>query len=359
MGGSRRAAEAPVVRYGSQATARPSAMIDVARLAGVSHMTVSRVINDQPNVRPQTRERVLDAIRTLGFKPNSAARTLATRRSNTLGIVTLDTTLFGPPSTLYAFEQAAREAGFFVTVASVRSLTRKSVATAVDRLREQAVEGVVAIVPHDPGAEALRSLASALPVIAIGVGEDTHVPTVGVDNAAGAAMATEHLLRLGHTTVHHLAGPQSWPEARERRSGWQRALEAAGAPVPQWLVGTWSARSGYELGRRLLKDAAVTAIFCANDHMALGVLRAVAEAGRHVPADVSVVGFDDIPEAPFMIPPLTTVRQDFGALGRHSVELLQDLGAGREPPAEGPRAVRSVRLTPELKVRRSGARPPG
>jgi DNA-binding LacI/PurR family transcriptional regulator len=113
------------------------------------------------------------------------------------------------------------------------------------------------------------------------------------------------------------------------------------------------------LGRRLVKDGAVTAIFCANDHMALGVLRAVAEAGRHVPADVSVVGFDDIPEAPFMIPPLTTVRQDFGALGRHSVELLQDLGAGREPPAEGPRAVRSVRLTPELKVRRSGAHTPG
>jgi DNA-binding LacI/PurR family transcriptional regulator len=329
-------------------------MTDVARLAGVSHMTVSRVINDHPNVRAQTRSRVLDAIRTLGFKPNSAARTLATRRSNTLGIVTVDTTLFGPPSMLYGFEQAARDAGFFVTVASVRSLTRKSVAAAVDRLCEQAVEGVVAIVPHDAGTEALRSIASALPVIAIGVGEGSHVPTVGIDNAAGATMATEHLLRLGHATVHHVAGPQSWPEARERLSGWHRALEAVGAPIPEWLAGTWSARSGYELGRRLLKDAAVTAVFCANDHMALGVLRAFAEAGRQVPADVSVVGFDDIPEAPFMIPPLTTVRQDFGALGRRSVELLSELWAGTEPDA-----AQSVRLTPELKVRRSGARPPG
>jgi DNA-binding LacI/PurR family transcriptional regulator len=338
---------------GSESTARPSAMTDVARLAGVSHMTVSRVLNDHPNVRPQTRQRVLDAMRKLDFTPNTAARTLATRRSNTLGIVTVDTTLFGPAAMVYGFEQAARDAGYFVTIATVRSLTPKAVVSAVNRLREQAVEGVVAIVPDDAGADALRSVASDLPVIAIGVGEHTDVPTVGVDNAAGAAMATEHLLRLGHATVHHVAGPQSWPEARERLSGWRQALHAAGAPVPEWLVGSWSARSGYELGRQLVDDA-VTAVFCANDHMALGVLRAFAESGRQVPVDVSVVGFDDIPEAPFMIPPLTTVRQDFGALGRHSVDLLRRLGASAE--ADG---TRSVRLRPKLKIRRSAARPHG
>jgi DNA-binding LacI/PurR family transcriptional regulator len=167
-------------------------------------------------------------------------------------------------------------------------------------------------------------------------------------------MATEHLLRLGHATVHHVAGPQSWPEARERLSGWRQALQAAGAPVPEWLVGNWSARSGYVLGRQLVDDDAVTAVFCANDHMALGVLRAFAEAGRQVPVDVSVVGFDDIPEAPFMIPPLTTVRQDFGALGRHSVDLLRELGASGDTDG-----IRSVRLRPELKIRRSAARPHG
>ena len=316
-------------------------------------MTVSRVLNDHPNVRPQTRQRVLDAMRELDFKPNTAARTLVTRRSNTLGIVTVDTSLFGPAAMVYGFEQAARDAGYFVTIATVRSLAPKAVVSAVSRLREQAVEGVVAIVSDDAGADALRSVASDLPVIAIGVGDGIDVPTVGVDNAAGAAMATEHLLRLGHATVHHVAGPQSWPEARERLSGWRQALQAAGAPVPEWLVGAWSARSGYELGRQLVDDA-VTAVFCANDHMALGVLRAFAEAGRRVPVDVSVVGFDDIPEAPFMIPPLTTVRQDFGALGRHSVELLRELGAGAE--ADG---TRSVRLRPELKIRHSGARPRG
>jgi DNA-binding LacI/PurR family transcriptional regulator len=342
-----------VARSGSESTARPSAMTDVARLAGVSHMTVSRVLNDHPNVRPQTRQRVLDAMRKLDFKPNTAARTLATRRSNTLGIVTVDTTLFGPAAMVYGFEQAARDAGYFVTIATVRSLTPPAVVSAVSRLREQAVEGVVAIVPDDAGADALRSVAADLPVIAIGVGDGTDVPTVGVDNAAGAAMATEYLLRLGHATVHHVAGPQSWPEARERLSGWRQALRAAGAPVPEWLIGDWSARSGYELGRQLVGDA-VTAVFCANDHMALGVLRALAEVGRQVPVDVSVVGFDDIPEAPFMIPPLTTVRQDFSALGRHSVELLRELAASAE--ADG---TPSVLLKPELKIRRSAACPHG
>lgn len=342
-----------MARGGSESTARPSAMTDVARLAGVSHMTVSRVLNDHPHVRPQTRQRVLDAMRELDFKPNTAARALARRHSNMLGIVTVDTTLFGPAAMVYGFEQAARDAGYFVTIATVRSLTSKAVVSAVDRLREQAVEGIVAIAPDDAGASALRSVASDLPVIAIGVGDGMGVPTVGVDNATGAAMATEHLLRLGHATVHHIAGPQSWPEARERLSGWRQALLAAGAPVPQWVAGDWSARSGYVLGRQLA-DEALTAVFCANDHMALGVLRAFAEAGRQVPADVSVVGFDDIPEAPFMIPPLTTVRQDFGALGRHSVDLLRELGASVDVGG-----TRSIRLTPELKVRRSTAHPRG
>ena len=341
-----------MARGGPESTARPSAMTDVARLAGVSHMTVSRVLNDHPHVRPQTRQRVLDAMRKLDFKPNTAARALASRHSNLLGIVTVDTTLFGPAAMVYGFEQAARDAGYFVTIATVRSLTVKAVVSAVDRLREQAVEGIVAVVPDDVGAGVLRSISSDLPVIAIGVGDGLDVPTVGVDNAAGAAMATQHLLRLGHATVHHIAGPQSWPEARERLSGWRQALLAAGAPVPQWRAGDWSARSGYVLGRQLVDDE-VTAVFCANDHMALGVLRAFAEAGRRVPADVSVVGFDDIPEAPFMIPPLTTVRQDFGALGRRSVELLRALGTGGD--VGGPR---SVRLTPELKIRRSTAPPP-
>lgn len=333
---------------------RPSGMMDVARLAGVSHQTVSRVLNDHANVRPQTRERVLDAMRELDYQPNSAARALVTRKSNTLGIVTLDSTLFGPASMVYGFEQAARAAGYFVSIASINSLTRKSVTEAVNRLREQAVEGVVAIVPRDSGVAALTSVAPGLPVIAIGVGDGKEVPAVGVDNAAGACLVTEHLLSLGHSTVHHISGPSGWPEARERRAGWRRSLLAAGAYVPESPVGDWSARSGFEIGQELARDHSVTAIFCANDHMALGVLRALSEVGRRVPAEVSVAGFDDIPEAPFMIPPLTTVRQDFTELGRRSMELLTELAAGTAP--RGP--IR-IQLTPELKVRASSARASG
>jgi len=340
-----------VVDGGLGARRRPTAMADVARLAGVSHMTVSRVLNDHPNVRPETRQRVLDAIRQLDFRPNSAARTLATRRSNTLGVLAVDTTLFGPASMVYGFEQAAREAGYFVAMTSVRSPTPASVVHALNRLRDQGVEGVVAIMPQDAWAAALRTVTFDLPVVAIG-GGGAGGAAVGVDNVAGAAMATEHLLRLGHPTVHHIAGPPTWPEARERMTGWRASLEAAGAPVPEALIGTWSARSGYELGRRLAKDPSVTAIFCANDHMALGVLRALTEAHRRVPEEVSVVGFDDIPEAPFMIPPLTTVRQGFAALGRKSLHLLRELAAGTGVAS-------SQRLVPELKVRRSTARPSG
>jgi DNA-binding LacI/PurR family transcriptional regulator len=332
---------------------RLAVMMDVARLAGVSHQTVSRVLNDHPNVRAETRERVLSAMRELDYQPNSAARTLVTRRSNTLGIVTLDSTLFGPASMVYGIEQAARAAGWFVTIASVNSLAGTSVVEAVNRLREQGVEGIIAIVPKDSGLSALSSLSLDLPLVGVGAGRAGGIPTVGVDNTAGAAAATRHLLELGHRTVHHIAGPAGWPESRQRSAGWRATLKAAGAVVPEILVGDWSARAGYEMGQRLARDRTVTAIFCANDHTALGALRAVSEVGRRVPDDVSVVGFDDIPEAPFMIPPLTTVRQDFGEVSRRSMALLLDL-TGSHPRAEhGEGASPDIRLAPHLVVRDS------
>jgi DNA-binding LacI/PurR family transcriptional regulator len=326
-----------------------SVMMDVARLAGVSHQTVSRVLNDHANVRPETRERVLKAMQDLDYQPNSAARSLVTRRSHTLGIVTFDSTLFGPASMVYGIEQAARAAGYFVSIASVRALTRTSVLDAVNRLREQGVEGIVAIVPKDSAVAALASLPSGVALVGVGVGGAADVPMVGVDNTTGAYMATRHLLDLGHTTVHHIAGPGGWPEARERRSGWRQALVEAGMPIPEVLPGDWSARSGYEMGQRLARDTSVTAVFCANDHMALGLLRACYETGRRIPDDVSVVGFDDIPESPFTIPPLTTIQQDFAEVGRRSMQLLVDLTTGSRPHQQ-------IRLTPQLIVRDS-ARP--
>ncbi|MDG4831348.1 LacI family DNA-binding transcriptional regulator [Solwaraspora sp. WMMD1047] len=327
-------------------------MRDVARLAGVSHQTVSRVLNGHPNVRPETRTRVLDAMRALNYRRNLAARALVTRRSGTLGLIAFETTLFGPASTLYGIEQAAHAAGYFVSVASVRSLDRASVLEAVDRLCAQSVEGIVAIAPKSTVASALTQVPAGLPAVAVGGADGDAVPTVRIDNAAGAAMATRHLLALGHATVHHIPGPPDWPEARDRMDGWRDALSAAGAAVPVIRPEDWSARSGYRQGRALAADDSVTAIFCGNDQIALGALRALHEAGRRVPEQVSVVGFDDVPESPFYLPPLTTVRQDFVELGRRSLDLL--LGQ----LSTGVRADRHLMLTPRLVTRASSGPAP-
>jgi DNA-binding LacI/PurR family transcriptional regulator len=323
-------------------------MMDVARLAGVSHQTVSRVLNDHPSVREETRERVLAAMRELDYRRNSAARTLVTRRSQTLGVASFDTTLVGPSSMVYAIERAAREAGYFVTIASAHTLDENSMLEALDRLREQAVEGIVALAPMRPALAAVARVPNDMPVVGIGVGDAADVPMVAVDNVAGAELACRHLLSLGHATVHHLAGPQDWLEAQERVAGWRAALSDAGAFQPPIRAGDWSARSGYEASQALAADPAVTAIFCANDQMAIGALRALHEAGRAVPGDVSVVGFDDIPEAAYVLPPLTTVRQDFNTVGRRALERLV------EQVASGHRASGHLRLAPEL-VKRDSA----
>lgn len=297
-------------------------MTDVAQMAGVSHQTVSRVLNDHPSVRPATRQRVLDAIEQLGYRPNLAARALVTGRTRTLGLVTLDTTLFGPVATLYGIERAAREAGYYVSVVSLRSIEAAPLAEALARLSGQGVAGVVVIAPLASAGEALAELRSTLPAVVVEGDPGDGFAVVNVDQRAGARLATEHLLGLGRRCVAHVAGPEEWSEAREREAGWRAALVAAGAPLTPAFAGDWTARSGYRAGVRLAEDPEIDAVFVANDHMALGVLRALAERGRSVPAEVSVVGFDDIAEAEYFTPPLTTIHQDFDEVGRRSLELL-------------------------------------
>ncbi len=332
---------------------RAVVMSDVGELAGVSHQTVSRVINGSPHVRPETREKVLSAMRELGYRPNSLARALVTGRSHVLGVVSFDTTLYGPASTLFGIERAAHEAGYFIIVASLKALDRASLADAVERLRRQGVDGVLVIAPFADAADAVLHTPSDVPLVAVEAGPEDVVPVVSVDQEAGAASATQHLLDLGHKTVHHLAGPSDFLEARQRLDGWRRTLEQAGVQAPPLLSGDWSARSGYDLGRRLAADPEVSAIFVANDQMALGVLRAMHEAGRSIPGEVSVVGFDDIPEAPYFTPPLTTIRQDFNEMGTRSLHvLLRTIETGE-------RASIGSRVAPELVVRASTAVPRG
>lgn len=323
-------------------------MTDVARLAGVSHQTVSRVLNDHPNVSPRTRAGVMAAIRDLGYRPNAAARTLVTGRTNSLGVISFDTTLFGPASMLYGIERAAHPA-YSVAIASLSAFDRRSLLEAVDRFLDQAVEGILVIAPETSAVAALGAVAGDIPLVAVGCGTNAPLPSVTIDNVGGAAQATRHLLDLGHPTVHHVAGPDSWLDAQQRVEGWRSALRAAGAAEPELLHGDWSARSGYEAGRRLAQLPEVSAVLCANDPMALGVLRAFAESGRSVPGEISVVGFDDVPEAAFFLPPLTTVRQDFGELGRRAVHLLLERISGEEL------AQPVLPITPNLVVRASTA----
>jgi DNA-binding LacI/PurR family transcriptional regulator len=330
---------------------RPAVMADVAELAGVSHQTVSRVLHDSPHVRGQTRERVLAAIRQLDYRPNSMARALVTGRSKTLGVVSFDTTLYGPASTLLGIEQAAHEAGYAVSVSSLRSLNRGTVVAALQQFRDQGVDGVAVIAPVRAGIDALRHVQQDFAVVAVEAGPSASISVASVDQVAGAAAATRHLLNLGHKTVWHLAGPSDWNDAEERIQGWRSVLEAAGAPVPVLLRGDWTPRSGYELGQNLLKVRELTAVFVGNDQMALGLLRRLHEAGREVPRDLSVVGFDDIPEAAYFSPPLTTVRQDFAELGRRCLHLLLARIEGDALPA---RAV----VAPELVVRASSGAAP-
>ncbi|PZG09183.1 LacI family DNA-binding transcriptional regulator [Nonomuraea aridisoli] len=324
-------------------------MADVAREAGVSHQTVSRVLNDHPNVRADTRARVEEAITRLGYRRNLVARALVTKRSRTLGVVSFDTTLYGPASTIYGIEQAARTAGYFVSIVSLKSIDSDNVRDALGYLTEQGVDGVVVVAPQRSAWRALENLPSGMPAVAVEGMHNACVPVVCIDQVEGARLATRHLLDQGHETVWHVTGPADWLETEGRITGWRAVLEEAGRPVPEPLAGDWSPRAGYEAGKSLAAMKGVTAIFTANDQMALGVLRALSEKGVRVPDDISVVGFDDIPESEFFSPPLTTVRQDFAAVGRQCIEvLLRQIDTG---PATAERLV----VPPGFVVRSSTA----
>jgi DNA-binding LacI/PurR family transcriptional regulator len=338
---------------------RSAVMSDVAQLAGVSHQTVSRVLHDSPAVRPETRERVLAAMKELDYRPNSAARALVTGRTRTLGVISFDTTLYGPASAIFGIERAAHDAGYFTIIVSLRSLTRESVRGALERLRDRGVDGIIVIAPQENAANALRDLPPGVPVVAAEAGPGDAIPVAEVDQLAGARLATQHLLDLGHETVFHIAGPTDFMEAVQRVESWRATLQDAGITAPAPLIGDWSATSGYELGHRLLQEQPqATAIFAANDPMALGLLRAIHERGLTAPGDVSVVGFDDVPEAAFFSPPLTSVRQDFDEMGRRSLALLLDR-MQHHRSSNGATPPQGDIIAPELVIRQSTAAPGG
>jgi DNA-binding LacI/PurR family transcriptional regulator len=340
-------------------------MADVAARAGVSHQTVSRVINGHPSVAPATRERVERAIAELGYRPNLAARALVTGSTRTIGLVTVNISQYGPAQTMLGLERAARAAGYSLSVSNLDDATAGAMRDAIDHFVAQSVDAVVALSTYDAAAEALRSLEPPVPLVAVQVGGAEDRPAVGVDQEEGARLATRHLLQLGHRTVHHVTGPADSQEARGRIRGWRAELTAAGAPVPALLHGDWTPSSGYAAGKRLAAQVRngddITAVFLANDQMALGLLAALHENGLSVPRDVSVVGFDDLPEAPYFTPPLTTVRQDFAELGRRGVQLVLSRLRGENlhpDPVAAPLIVRASTAPPGCDASRVSANIP-
>jgi DNA-binding LacI/PurR family transcriptional regulator len=298
---------------------------DVASLAGVSQKTVSRVINGERYVKEEVRLRVLQAAQELGYRRNNAARALNSGRTRRIGLVSLGSALHGPASMLFELERAARSTGYSLSVVTTFEGDPAGVAGAIDSLLTEGVDGIVLSEPIDEGENV--PLDVDLPVLSLGRFPGltgSRIVITGSDGPQAGRIATEHLLSLGHRTVWHVAGPEPWHGSRAREEGWRAALAEAGAVAPPMTRAGWSAASGYQCGRMLARIPDCTAIFAANDHVALGIMRAMAEQGRRIPEDVSLVGFDDVPEAGYFHPGLTTVRQEFAEVGREAVRLLLD-----------------------------------
>lgn len=329
---------------------RAPSIRDVARLAGVSHQTVSRVLNHHPSLRPETKQRVLDVMAELQYKPNRAARALVTSRSRTLGILAASSTQYGPASSIAAIETAARAAGYWVSTANIESSDAASIADGLEHLAAQSIEGLVVIAPQVRVFDTLAQLSIDVPFVTLQTTDRDLGPTLSVDQIAGARLATRHLIELGHRNIYHLAGPQDWIEAEARMRGFLEEMSAQDVATTAPILGDWTAEFGYYAGRELLTVRDFTAIFASNDQMALGLMHAVRDAGLDIPRDVSIIGFDDIPEAAHFWPPLTTVRQDFAEIGRRCVALL--IGA-LDPSALEHRQS----IVPELIVRDSTGAP--
>lgn len=323
--------------------ARRVSMADVAAAAGVSAQTVSRVVNASPRVDPATRASVEAAMADLGYRMHRAARALRTGRTDTIGLIVSTLATVGNSRMLQAIADAAAARGFALTV--VTASGRDAVAEGFERLHDQGIDGAVILNEATALARGL-DLPEGLAVVVVDAPPDeasATTATVQTDHAAGARQATAHLLAAGAATVHHLAGPAGSFAAAERERGWREALEAAGVAAAEIVRGDWTAASGRAAVAAL--PAEMTALFAANDQMALGALRALAEAGRDVPGDVAVVGFDDVEDAADYRPPLTTLRQDFDALGAAAVASLVSLIGGD--------TVAPVVLAPQLVVRAS------
>jgi DNA-binding LacI/PurR family transcriptional regulator len=316
------------------------------------------VLNNHPSIREATRARVNEVMEEVQYRPNRAARMLVTRRSRTLGVLSMSNAQYGPASAMAAIEGAARDAGYYVNTANLVTVDPESISDALTHLTDQAIEGLVVIAPQVRVFDEIARMAIDLPYVSLqstGLAEPPphHASHPrAVDQVAGARMATRHLIDLGHREILHLAGPQDWIEAEARMRGFLDEIDSAELNTNPPILGDWTADFGYRAGLELLRTRDFSAVFAANDTMALGLLHAIRDSGLSIPRDVSVVGFDDVPDAQHFWPPLTTVRQNYGEIGRRAVAVLLGLVRGEAIP-EG------AKIMPELIVRGSTGPAPG
>ncbi|MGN6445621.1 LacI family DNA-binding transcriptional regulator [Amnibacterium sp.] len=327
---------------------RPPSIRDVAEKAGVSYQTVSRVLNEHPSLRPDTVDRVQAAIQDLGYRPNRAARALVTSRNHTIGVLLTARALHGPFSSFITIVDAARERGYTVTTVPNASDDPGDIVEGLDALLMHGVEGIVAIAPQDRAREAVRQSGATVPVLTL-QGRPDEALDFGFDQQEGARLAVRHLLALGHRRILHLPGPSGWAEAEQRQAGYEAIMREHGLEPLLAPGGDWTADSGRAIALEVLDRERPTAVFATNDEMAVGLLAAAADLGLRVPEDLSVVGFDDVPFARHLRPALTTVRQDFGELGRRAIAALIDEIEQTVRPVPHPRVL------PHLVVRDSTA----
>ena len=330
---------------------------DVAKAAGVSTQTVSRVINNHPDVAPDTLARVQGVIKELGYAPDILARSLIRGRSYSIGIVAFGLEFYGPSRLLAGIERQAAEMGYSITLNLVHRPELGDVSALLNTLQARRVDGVIWAIPPigDNRAWARdHSISSSLPMVFVnGEASATFAPMIGIDNAAIGRLATEHLLARGARTVGLVTGPNDWWEAQQRADGWRQALESAGIAIDEaWIAnGDWSAESGRRAGLELMtRNESLEAVFASNDQMALGVMYAAHSLGRRIPEDLAVVGVDNIPEASFFWPPLTSMRQRLRDAGAQAVRMLDALISGADQNGSSDSA---TLLQPELIVRAS------
>lgn len=306
---------------------------DIAKAADVSYSTVSRALNDSPRVRPETKRRIQHLASEMGYLPSTVARSLVTRRTQTMGVVVTTITDLFFAEVIYSIEETALKHNYSVILANSGGEPERELA-AMRALRERRVDGIILVSGCSNREDLQAERGLDLPIVIINNVHKEHIGySVEVDNIGGGRQATQHLLELGHTRIAHIAGPIREWDGEERQSGYQQALKAWGLPLDPALTvrGDSRPQGGMQAMQQLLALASPpSAVFCYNDATALGAMRAAHAAGLRIPEQLSIIGFDDIDLNPYFEPPLTTIAQPKREMGKKAVQMILNLLAGQE-----------------------------